>query len=140
MTGVALDALAGELRSVLGQLVRRMRNEYSFPLTQTSVLGRLDRDGTQTASALATAESMRPQSMAQILLELETDGLISRRPDPNDRRRMLIKLTTRGRSQLRANRRRREGWLVDAIATTLTPDEQRTLVDALPLLRRLGES
>ena len=73
---------ASELRLVLGQLVRRLRAEYAFPVAQASVLSRLDREGPQTASALATAERVRPQSMAQTLAELETAGLIERRPDP----------------------------------------------------------
>src|SRR6201997_5847958 len=90
---------ASELRLVLGQLVRRLRAEYSFPVAQASVLSRLDREGAQTTSALATAERVRPQSMAQTLVEVEADELIARRPDPADGRRILIELTTRGREQ-----------------------------------------
>src|ERR1700758_1515441 len=90
---------ASELRLVLGQLVRRLRAEYSFPVAQASVLSRLDREGPQTTSALAVAERVRPQSMAQTLAELESDELIARRPDPADGRRILIELTTRGREQ-----------------------------------------
>ena len=135
-----LVSTSSELRIVLGQLVRRLRSEYSFPIAQASVLSRLDRDGAQTTSALAAAERIRPQSMAQTLLELEGDGLISRRPDPDDGRRILIELTDGGHDRLREDRRRREGWLAEAIATTLTVDEQRTLIDALPLLRRLAQS
>ena len=131
---------ASELRIVLGQLVRRLRSEYSFPIAQASVLSRLDRDGAQTTSALAAAERIRPQSMAQTLLELEGDGLISRHPDQHDRRQILIELTARGGDRLREDRRRREGWLAEAIATSLSVEEQRTLIDALPLLRRLAQS
>ncbi|HEY2371696.1 MAG TPA: MarR family transcriptional regulator [Gaiellaceae bacterium] len=135
-----LVSTASELRIVLGQLVRRLRSEYSFPIAQASVLSRLDRDGAQTTSALAAAERIRPQSMAQTLSELEGDGLISRHPDRSDRRQILIELTERGHDRLREDRRRREGWLAEAIATTLSADEQRTLIDALPLLRRLAQS
>lgn len=135
-----LVSAAGELRIVLGQLVRRLRREYSFPIAQASVLSRLDRDGAQTTSALAAAERIRAQSMAQTLLELEGDGLISRHPDRSDRRQILIELTDRGRDRLREDRRRREGWLAEAIASTLSAEEQRTLIDVLPLLRRLAQS
>jgi DNA-binding MarR family transcriptional regulator len=131
---------AGELRIVLGQLVRRLRREYAFPIAHASVLSRLDREGAQTTSALAAAERIRPQSMSQTLLELEGDGYISRRPDPADRRQVLIELTDNGRARLREDRRRREGWLAEAIAANLSADEQQTLVDALPLLRRLAQS
>ena len=135
-----LVSTSSELRIVLGQLVRRLRSEYSFPIAQASVLSRLDRDGAQTTSALAAAERIRPQSMAQTLLELEGDGLISRSPDQSDRRQILIELTDRGRDRLREDRRRREGWLAEAIATSLDAEEQQTLIDALPLLRRLAQS
>jgi DNA-binding MarR family transcriptional regulator len=123
---------------VLGQLVRRLRTEHGFPVTQASVLSRLDRDGPQTTSGLAAAERMRPQSMAQTLGELETQELVARRPDPDDRRRILIELTPRGRERLTEERGRRESWLAAAIAAELSPEEQQTLLDAVPLLQRLS--
>ena len=132
--------VASELRVVLGWLVRRLRAEHGFPLSHGSVLGRLDRDGAQSVSELAAAERVRPQSMAQTVGELEADGLVERRPDPGDRRRALVELTDEGRSVLAADRRRREGWLANAIAEDLSADEQRLLANAVALLRRLAES
>src|SRR3954453_18298412 len=81
---VATDSalLASELRLIVGRLIRRMRAEGRFPLAQGAVLGRLDRCGAATVSALAAAERVRPQSMSQTVSELEADGLVSRRPDP----------------------------------------------------------
>lgn len=129
---------AHELRLVLGQLVRRLRAEYSFPVAQASVLSRLDREGPQSTSTLAAAERVRPQSMAQTLAELETAGLIARRPDPADGRRVLIELTGAGRERVLEARGRRDDWLAAAIAEELGPDEQQTLLAAVPLLRRLA--
>lgn len=83
---------------------------------------------------------MRPQSMAQTLADLQADDLVGRRPDPIDRRCILIELTERGRDTLREDRRRREGWLAQAIATRLTNEEQETLNAAVPLLQRLTQS
>jgi len=130
---------ASELRLVLGQLIRRLRAEYSFPVAQASVLSRLDREGAQTTSGLAAAERVRPQSMAQTLAELETAGLIERRPDPADGRRVLIELTTLGRERVLEARGQREDWLAAAITNELDPEEQRTLLAAVPLLRRLSQ-
>ena len=124
---------------MLGHLVRRLRAEYTFSVTQASVLSRLDRDGAQTTSALAAAERVRPQSMAQTLAELEAEGLVSRRPDPADKRQVLIELTEGGRERLRADRRRREDWLSEAVAAELTREEQETLLAAVPLLQRLAD-
>jgi len=131
---------ASELRLVIGQLVRRLRREYSFPVAHATVLSRLDREGPQTTSALAAAERVRPQSMAQTLAELGNAGLIGRRPDPADRRQVLIELTAEGRARIAADRQRREGWLAAAIAAELTSEEQDVLIAAVPLLRRLSES
>jgi DNA-binding MarR family transcriptional regulator len=129
---------ANELRLVLGQLVRRLRAEYAFPVAQATVLSRLDREGAQTTSTLAASERVRPQSMAQTLGELEAARLIERRPDPADRRRVLIELTPGGRKRVTEERERREGWLAAAIAAELSPAEQQTLVAAVPLLQRLS--
>jgi DNA-binding MarR family transcriptional regulator len=132
--------VASELRVVLGQLVRRLRAEHRFPLSHGAVLGRLDRQGAQSVSDLAVAERVRPQSMAQTVADLEADAFVARRPDPHDRRRALVDLTPEGRAVLEADRRQREGWLAEAIAGDLSPDEQTVLRDAVDLLRRLADS
>ena len=132
--------VASELRVVLGQLVRRLRAEHRFPLSHGAVLGRLDRQGAQSVSDLAVGERVRPQSMAQTVSDLEADGFVHRRPDPNDGRRALVELTPEGRAVLEADRRQREGWLAEAIAGDLSADEQAVLRDAVDLLRRLAES
>jgi DNA-binding MarR family transcriptional regulator len=132
--------VASELRVVLGQLLRRLRAEHRFSLSHGAVLGRLDREGPQCVSDLAVAEHVRPQSMAQAVHDLAADGYLRRRPDPTDRRRMLVELTAEGRAVLEADRREREGWLAKTIAEDLTPDERVVLRDAVELLKRLAAS
>ena len=132
--------VASELRVVLGGLVRRLRAEHRFPLSHGAVLGRLDREGPQSVSDLAVAERVRPQSMAQTVADLEADGYVERRADPNDRRRALVELTATGRAALEADRRQREGWLARTIASELSPREQATLAAAVEILRRLAQS
>jgi len=136
---VELANAVSELRLVLGQLVRRLRSENALPLSYLAVLGRLDRAGPQTTSRLAAAERMRPQSMAQTVTDLRSEGLIDRRPDPTDGRKILVELTGTGRTFLASERQRREGWLSQAIASELTPAEQARLVAVVPLLQRLAE-
>jgi DNA-binding MarR family transcriptional regulator len=138
-TGVDTTRLASELRMVLGHLMRRLRAEHRFSLSQGAVLGRLDREGTKSIGDLAVAERVRPQSMTQTVGDLEADGLIARRADPADGRRMLVELTEQGRQTLAQDRRQREGWLARAIAEDLSAQEQRVLMQALGLLRRLAE-
>ncbi len=137
-TAVDTTRLASELRMVLGHLVRRLRAERRFSLSQAAVLGRLDREGMRSIGDLAVAERVRPQSMTQTISDLEGDGLIERHADPSDGRRSLVELTEQGRLTLEADRRQREGWLARAIAEDLSEEEQRVLTQALGLLRRLS--
>ena len=138
-TRVDSGALASELRVVLGQLIRRLRTQHRFSLSQGSVLGRLDREGPQSTSKLAAAERVRPQSMGQTVAELEGQGLIERHADPSDGRSSLIELTEAGRVELREDRGRREGWLAEALEQSFDNEEREVLDRAVGLLARLGE-
>lgn len=131
--------LAGELRVVLGRLMRRLRAEHGFSLAQGAVLGRLDREGPQSVSDLAGKERMRPQSMAQTVSDLEAEALVERHPDPDDRRRALVSLTKAGVELINATRERREGWLVRAIED-LPDDDRETVERAVVLLGHLADA
>ena len=140
VTRTSTAVLAHDLRDTVGRLVRRLRAEPGPPVAQMTVLGRLDRHGPASVSDLAAAERMRPQSMAQTVQELERAGLVSRRPDPGDRRRAFVELTADGRELLRVTRRRREGWLMDALQRELTSEERALLAEAVALLGRVADA
>lgn len=132
--------LAHELRETIGRLVRRLRAEPGPSVGRMAVLGRLDRDGPASISDLAGRERMRPQSMAQTVHDLESAGLVSRRPDPADGRRAFIELTTAGLDQLQTTRARRESWLTEALERELDADERALLYQALALLSRIADA
>ena len=136
----ATPELARDVRESLGLILRRLRAESDFPMSQMSVLGRLDRFGPATTSELAVAERVRPQSMAQTVRELEAAGWISRRPDPDDGRRAILELTGEGLVRIEANRAAREDWLTQALERELHAGEREQLSDALVLLRRLADA
>jgi DNA-binding MarR family transcriptional regulator len=132
--------LASDLRVVVGQLIRRLRAEqHRFSMSQGAVLGRLDRDGPQSVSDLAAAEKVRPQSMAQTVADLESDGMVERVPDPSDRRRSLVRFTARGLETLHADRLERESWLA-AMLAELSEEDRRALARAVELMGELAES
>jgi DNA-binding MarR family transcriptional regulator len=123
---------------VLGRLLRRLRfPDRALSPTQAGVLGRLERDGLQSIGALATAERVRPQSMSQTVVELEAEGLVTRKPDEKDGRRSLIALTDAGRRLLGLDRAQRDNWLAGAIAE-LGAEDQELLAKAVVLLERLS--
>jgi DNA-binding MarR family transcriptional regulator len=131
--------LAADLRIAVGQLVRRLRVENRFPLTQTWVLGRLDREGPASVSELAQSMRVRPQSMAQTVGDLEAEGMVERSPDPDDRRRALVSLTGAGRARIEEDRAVREGWLVKALEE-LPTDDRETIDRAVAILARIADS
>ena len=132
--------LAHELRETIGRLVRRLRAEPGPSVGRMAVLGRLDRDGPASISDLAGRERMRPQSMAQTVHDLESAGLVSRRPDPADGRRAFIELTTAGLDLLQTTRARRETWLTEALERELDADERALVHEALALLSRIADA
>ena len=135
-------ALAVDLRSVLGQLRRRLREQAGFgdlTFSQASVLSRLDRDGPTTVTSLARAEGMRPQSMGATVSALQAAGLVSGSPDPKDGRQTILSLTPSCQEWIKAGRAAKEDWLFRAIRSKLSPEEQEELATAVELLKRLAE-
>ena len=133
--------IAHEFRETLGRVIRRLRAEGGQPpVGQAAVLGRLDREGPASTSDLAAAERMRPQSMAQTVRDLESAGLVSRRPDPDDGRRSFVELTAVGLETLNATRARREDWLTQTLDRELGAGEREQLRRALALLGRVADA
>jgi DNA-binding MarR family transcriptional regulator len=136
-------AVAAALRVSIGLLVRRLRQakaEGGLTMPETSALSRLDRGGPATSSALARQEQISPQSMGATLAALEARGLIERRPDPADGRRIVLSLTAPGREVLRSRREAGDAWLTRALATGFTGAELARLADAAALLDRLAQA
>jgi DNA-binding MarR family transcriptional regulator len=137
-----LSALAGELRVVLGKLIRRLREQADagdFSNAQKSVLLRLERDGPATVSMLARAEGVRPQSMRITVAALEAAGVVSGKPDPEDARQTFLSLTPSFLKFVKTGRAAREDWLFRALRAQLAPREHDQLAAALKLLSRLAD-
>ncbi|HEY0307504.1 MAG TPA: MarR family transcriptional regulator [Acidobacteriaceae bacterium] len=135
-------AMAAELRILLGQLKRRLREEShpsGLTWSQIGVLGLLDRDGPATVTTLAQAEGVRPQSMGATVAVLEEAGLVAGTPDPADGRQTILSLTPACEELIRASRAAREDWLFRVIRTKFTLAEQAELATAVALLKRLVE-
>jgi len=144
MDGVGDSAVtaARELRVLFSRLRRRLRSlaiDEGLTPSQTAVLTRLWKDGASSASELAGAEEVRPQSMATIVAALEQRGLVERTPDPEDGRRQVVSLTGQGRRRAESDRQVRQEWLARAIQERYSERERRVILDALALLERLTE-
>jgi DNA-binding MarR family transcriptional regulator len=96
-------------------------------------LSRLARGPAETQLALATAIGHDKTRLIGVLGGLEADGLITREPDPNDRRARLVRITPRGAERhaaavtdIRA--------MEDKLLAGLTADQRDTLLAVLPIL------
>jgi DNA-binding MarR family transcriptional regulator len=134
--------LAAELRALVGKLKRRLREQADvgdLTPSQVSVLLRLERDGQATASSLARAEGMRPQSMASVVAALESAGLVSGAPDPADGRQTILSLTDACRQWVQEGRAARQDWLSRRLQARLSVEEMEVVATAAGLLNRLVE-
>jgi DNA-binding MarR family transcriptional regulator len=137
-----LETAVAELLRSTGQLLRRLRaesNPSEMTWSQMAVLARLEEEGAMTTADLARAESVKPQSMGGALAILEQDGLVQRQSHPTDGRQVLFALTESGTAIRRRNSHLKREWLSAAMAK-LTPTEQRSLIAAAALIKRLSES
>ena len=134
------SALAQDVRALVGRLKRRLRDQAhvgDLTPSQVSVLLRLEKYGPSTASGLARAEGMRPQSMASVIAALEGAGLLSGAPDPDDGRQTLLSLTDDCRKWIDEGRAARQDWLARTLDARLSPDELGDVAKAVALLERL---
>jgi DNA-binding MarR family transcriptional regulator len=129
------------LRPTLSRLSRRLRRAAAtqLPSAKLSALALLHGRGALTASQLAAAEGVKPQSLTRLLAELEADGLLQRAPHPSDGRQSLLRLTRAGARVATGEARRREAVLAQAIGAVLSHEEIAIVERACGLLDRLAE-
>ena len=84
---------------------------------------------------LAEAEQVRPPTMSRIVAGLARKRL-TRRNTTDDKRRMLLEATARGKKILREGRRRRVEMLVNALEK-FSADELREAAAAADFMRKL---
>ncbi|MBS1672507.1 MAG: MarR family transcriptional regulator [Actinobacteria bacterium] len=138
-SAVSAPQTALDLWAVVARLLRQFREvgaDETITPSQASALARLGKGGVSTVSALASAERVRPQSMAATVEALEARGFVTRTPDPGDGRRQIIELTDSGRARVAGQRDAAATWLEHAL-TTLDPDELHTISSATALLERM---
>jgi len=133
---IALTAAMQRLRARLRQESPPGLAELTMP--QALALARIADEGPITNAALAAGEYMRPQSTHEMVLFLEARGFVRRRPDPADRRKLLIEATPDGRRVVADLLRRRHEWLAGAIDRELAPAEQQALATAAALIGRIS--
>ncbi|GAB3927121.1 hypothetical protein GCM10011575_09220 [Microlunatus endophyticus] len=85
---------------------------------------------------LAEQLRVKPSVASRAVAALETEGYVSRDPDPDDARACRIRITPTGREYLRA----REDWALDLVARTLSDWSPEDADQSIRILQRLEHS
>jgi DNA-binding MarR family transcriptional regulator len=131
---LAVKHLRARLRETWPSPVR------SLPTAQLALLKRLRDDGPTTASALAVAEHVSQQAIAQQVAALRDARLVRTARDPNDGRKALLTITAKGLRLFDAVAESRNAWLSRAIAELVPARERASLLGAIELLERLASA
>ena len=116
---------------------RRLRENFNITLPRFDLLAQLDRapDG-MTLGELSQRMMVSNGNITGLVDRLVEQGLIRRRPLPNDRRVQIVSLTAEGQREFRAMARVNADW-VGEIFQGLT---QKDIELLMPLLAKTKES
>ncbi|HEY7917509.1 MAG TPA: MarR family transcriptional regulator [Acidimicrobiales bacterium] len=133
MDDVPIPALLRAARRTYGSAIRAALAEVGcddVPRNGPFVIGDVARGGTPL-SGIIRELGVSKQAAGQLVDTLVLRGYLERSPDPDDRRRLTVTLTDRGR--LAADASRRAVWTVDAELTARLGDECVTQARAVLL-------
>lgn len=131
--------VADRLHSAAVRLIRGLRRvdvASGLGPARLSALSVLVFADAPTLGELAAIEQVRPPTMTRIVQGLEADGLVLRRPDPNDGRKSRLRPTRKGRRLMLLARDRRVALLRTRL-DRLGAAEHATLERAVAILERL---
>jgi DNA-binding MarR family transcriptional regulator len=106
-------SLAGRTLARLAKHVERALTPYELTLPQYRLL-----------ALLADGATITPPTVTSVVDGLVARGLVERRPDPNDRRRLPLALTGDGEALVRAANTAVGKHLYDLLAAVDDPDER----------------
>ena len=127
-----LDVVPLVMRTIRTQMRQHRAVDLSVPQFRT--LSYVDRNSGASLSAVAEQIGLTLPSMSKIVDGLVARKLVSRQTHRDDRRRMTLALTERGRSVLEASREATRNCLAQALGN-LSGADRSTITAAMNLLR-----
>ena len=131
-----LAEVVTRLRRVLRTSIRTDYPWESLPMARVELLLALEELQPARVGELARRLRLAPNTVSGLVQVLVETGLVTRGPDPSDRRVAVVELTTAGRTQLTDWELAHEHRLGGAMET-LTAEDRASVVAALPALNRL---
>ena len=110
---------------------RRLREQFGVTFPRFDMMAQLDKNPAgMTLGELSKRMMVTNGNVTGLVERLVTEGLLDRRPSPNDRRAQIVSLTAEGRRAFRAMARANEDWIAE-IFSGLTPSEMDELMRLL---------
>ncbi len=114
-----------------GEIRRRLRDSFDVTLPRFDLMAQLDKTPSgMTLGELSSRMMVSNGNVTGLVERLVTDGMLTRRAAPNDRRAQIVSLTAEGRRTFRAMARTHEGWIAEVFAG-LSTTETETLMRML---------
>ena len=110
----------------LHRLMDRRMAENGASLASHKVLSYLEKHGARRATDIADFFGQAPRTVTEAIDGLERKGLVSREPDPSDRRAKHVSITAAGLAALQATQPLRVA-LIDRVFGVLEPGESDQL-------------
>jgi DNA-binding MarR family transcriptional regulator len=92
--------LIGQLNAAVRLRLERVLREFDLTVAQYTAMSRIKGREVLSSAKLARAHHVSPQTMNELIGNLEARGLVARREDPDNRRVLLVSLTEAGRELL----------------------------------------
>lgn len=140
--GGALDFLQAirDLAHVIGLTSRQMQERDGLSATQETVLRIVGRFPDIAAGELAELLRVHPGALSAVVRRLENKGMLARRRDAVDKRKVLLGITAAGRQAMQAATTSFEVVLQEAMQS-VPPEQLVTTADTLRhLAARIRES
>jgi len=133
-----VEELADRLHSTAIHLLRQVRVQDSatgLAPARLSALSVLVFGGAMSLNELARAEQVRPPTMSRIVDALESEGLIRRTVNQQDRRAVVLEATEKGTAILWQGRKRRVKFMAKHLSR-LSEQERKQINDAIKAIQK----
>jgi DNA-binding MarR family transcriptional regulator len=133
-----IEELADQLHSAAIHLLRHARVQDAasgLAPARLSALSVLVFGGAMSLNELSRAEQVRPPTMSRIVDALESEGLVRRTVNEQDRRAVVLEATEKGTAILGQGRKRRVKFLARHLSS-LSTEERKKIEDAIKAIQK----
>lgn len=135
------NELASRLQITVSRLLKVIRNEVKhdelLSLTERSTLSMIYQYTRMLPSELAAKEKVTSQSMSQIINKLSLYGYIVKTPSLEDKRKVILSISPKGKEFVELKRNKSQEWLAKALSEKTSEKEKEILLEALLVLTKL---